>query len=285
MCCILNLSPHLLLRLCESVYAILFTLYLGYRDQLRIAALPTFETGLLTSWCRVIRWRRLVMSERLVRCFYYVLWLITVWAEPVVYTWKNRTILPINELAIINGQEFPNIDFAPPLMVRKDGSLFLTVTVVDNDAWINIALNSFVSLAKLHNVSGLTIMTMNDRRLATIFRKLGLYAYDATSTISTFPADFNPEQSVASWSWGAIIFLRFNAWIEAFRRGIGFCSIDTDVTYNREVLFVRHRDQQYADITTQGHIKKVNPKSKNKCKLTAVQDFCVSPDYAYELSS
>ena len=100
--------------------------------------------------------------------------------------------------------------------MRGDGALFLSVTLVDSEAWIGMALNSFISYAKLNNVSGLTIMTMNDERLGSVFRRLGLFTYDAKATIATFPEDFRLEKPLPSWSWGAIIFLRFNAWFEAF---------------------------------------------------------------------
>lgn len=196
----------------------------------------------------------------------FALYLVFVCSDPVVHVWNNRTVLPIGELAIVHGQQFPHIDFDPPLNVRKDGSLFLSVTVVDNDAWINIALNSFVSLAKYHNISGLTIMTMNDARLGSVFKRLGLFTYDAKATIAQFPPDFRLEKALPTWSWGAIIFLRFNAWFEAFRRGIGFCSIDTDVTYNQDVLYMKNNNHDFADISTQGRLEKKVPGVNNACK-------------------
>lgn len=198
-------------------------------------------------------------------CFILINWSNAISAGPVTHVWNNRSISPIGELALLKNQEFAHISFDPPLEIRQDGSLFLSVALVDSESWINLALNSFVSLASHHNISGLTVMTMNDKRLASVFTRLGLYAYDASSTIEGFPEVFRLKNPLTSWSWGAVIFLRFNAWFEAFRRGIGFCFIDTDVTYNRELFFVRDRNGKFVDISTQGEASAITPNSGHQC--------------------
>lgn len=187
-------------------------------------------------------------------------------AAPVMHVWNDREVLPIRELALIHKHEYTHRNFDPPLNVRDDGALFLSVAMVDSEAWINLALNSFVTFAKYQNISGLTIMTTGDDRLGAVFRKLGLFTYDAKATVASYPPEFRLEHPLPSWSWGAIIFLRYNAWFEAFRRGIGFCLVDTDVTFNKDVFFARDKNGHYVDIAIQGDLEAISPKAGLKCK-------------------
>ncbi len=97
----------------------------------------------------------------------------------MVHAWNERAVLPIKELELIHRCEFPHKNFDPPLIVREDGALFLSVALVDSEAWINLALKSFVTYAKHQNISSLTVMTLSDTRLETISKRLGLFTYDA----------------------------------------------------------------------------------------------------------
>lgn len=197
-------------------------------------------------------------------------------SAPVVHDWNSREVLPIKDLAVIHGHEFPHNNFDPPLIVRDDGAQFLSVAMVDSEAWINLALNSFVTFAKHQNISGLTIMTTGaDDRLASIFRRLGLFTYDARATVASYPPEFRLEHPLPSWSWGSIIFLRYNAWFEAFRRGIGFCLVDTDVTFNKDVFFARDKNGHFADISIQGDLAAITPKAGHKCKCPLLRDSVV----------
>jgi hypothetical protein len=191
--------------------------------------------------------------------------------KEVVYEWNNRNLLPISKLSLEKNKEYPNILFNPPLAVRGDGKRFLLVSVVDGEEWINIAINSLASLARYTNVSAVTVMTTNNHKVGEIFRRLGLYVYDAKDTIATFPPDFRLEHPLPSWSWGSIIFLRFNTWFEAFRRGVGFCSLDTDVTYNKIVLFAKNRDNSFSDISIQGRVASAVKNAENICKHLIVR--------------
>jgi hypothetical protein len=169
----------------------------------------------------------------------------------IVKEWNTRQLSPVSQLALVPGNEFPFLEFNPPLLRRGDGATFVSVALVEHPEWIGLALNSLVSLSRFANVRGVTVMTVGDPNLADIFNRVGLYTYNANTIVGTFPADFLPDKHIPNWSWGEIIFLRFNLWIESFRRGIGFCSLDLDVTYNKNVIFPTINGK-FADISMQG---------------------------------
>ena len=198
--------------------------------------------------------------------------------------WGARKVNAISELAMIPDTEFTHANFDPPIHVRGDGAAFLSIAIVDSDAWINLALNSFVSLARFQSINGVTVVTLDDNgQIEMVFKKLGIYAYNANPTIAKFPEDFRKDKALPNWSWGAVIFLRFNLWIEAFRRGVGMCNLDVDVTYNRDFLFganSRHESHvvhdadiaagndvaEYLDIVMQGRQVPMKPLMKtNEC--------------------
>ena len=110
---------------------------------------------------------------------------------------------------------------------------------------------------------------MNNPEIANIFRRLGFYAYDAGDLVTTFPPDFQPAK-ILSWSWNEIIFLRFNLWMEAFKRNIGFCSLDLDVTYNQNVFFGPEKDGTYSDISMQGMQLPLDHRKEEDIPCTAI---------------
>ena len=190
-------------------------------------------------------------------------------ASKGTFNWNNREIAPLQQLALIEGRELPYTDFDPPIGYRGDGAPFISVAVIDNPKWISMALNSFISLAKYHNLKSITIMTVGNEDLKKVFQRLGLYAYNAAPTIATFPPDFQLDKHLPYWSWGEIIFMRFNVWFEAFRRGIGYCSLDMDVTYSQDVLYGAF-EGDYFDVTMQGEqVPPMPPFAKDdNCKYT-----------------
>ena len=191
-----------------------------------------------------------------------------------VRDWNTRKVEQVEKLSLLPGQEFTYRNFDPPLHLREDGAPFMAVAVVDSASWVALALNSFVSIAKYHSINGITVMTEDDGQLEKIFKRLGIYAYNANSTIKTFPPDFGVDKRLPNWSWGEIIFMRFNLWFEAFRRKVGFCSLDLDVTYSQNVLFPKVNGK-YVDIAMQGHVINKDPAQKNShCKCSTYVDMC-----------
>lgn len=174
--------------------------------------------------------------------------------------------LSTKELSILSdgiGYSFPGFD--PPLYVRGDGKKFLCIAFVDGANWIDLALNNFISMAKANmTTKSITIITLSDQ-IVDIFTRLGFYAYNAAPAIAQYPPDFQPSKRYPHWSWGEIIFMRFNFWIESFRRELGFCSLDLDVVYDDNVLFGGDREG-FADITMHGYSVSAAPREPNKCK-------------------
>ena len=187
--------------------------------------------------------------------------------QNVQYNWNQRQLAPISALALIKGREYPYKNFDPPLFIREDGAPFISVAVIDNPVWITMAVNNLVSTARYQNLSGITIMTVGtySNKIASVFKRLGLYTYNANPTIDTFPPDFKPDKHLPHWSWGEIIFMKINLWFEAFRRGIGFCSLDLDVSYNTDVFGTKF-ERGYPDIIMQGELIPKGSVPNNECK-------------------
>jgi hypothetical protein len=183
---------------------------------------------------------------------------------------RSASIIPKEELSLLPNREFPYNNFDPPLFLREDDAPFMAVAVLDSYHWISLALNSLVSLAKFHSINGVTVMTEGNEELEKIFRRLGIYAYNANDTISTFPEDFSIHNRLPNWSWGEIIFMRYNLWFEAFRRRVGFCSLDLDVTYNQDVLFSKNGGESFSDVTMQGNVLPADRYHKHKTCKTSI---------------
>ena len=197
--------------------------------------------------------------------------------------WNEREI--ITNLSLVEGKVFPFENFNPFIARREDGSDFVSVALVDHPGWIGMALNSFFSLIKFQSRHSITILTVNNPEIANIFRRLGFYAYDAGDLVTTFPPDFQPAK-ILSWSWNEIIFLRFNLWMEAFKRNIGFCSLDLDVTYNQNVFFgpEKEKDGTYSDISIQGMQLPLDHGKEEAvpCKATSLHFLTIFP-FSYPL--
>jgi hypothetical protein len=167
--------------------------------------------------------------------------------------WNSHAVQSISKFSMVpDGVEYKLKKFNPPIFERGDGAPFLTVALVDDADWISLALNSFITLKKYQDPKTITIVTVDDMELTSIFRRLGFYVYDAGPVVKTYPKPFRGNIALPFWSWGEIIFTRFNMWVEAFRREIGFCSLDLDVTYAHNALYGKINGT-YADISMQGN--------------------------------
>ena len=181
-------------------------------------------------------------------------------------SWNSDKPLPISELSVIKNKEFTFHSLAMPVSKRGDGSPFVTVVIIDSPLWIGLALNMLVSIARFLDLKTITVMTAGREPIDIIFKRLGLYTYNANSTIDKFPPDFRSSKHVSSWSWGEIIFLRYNLMIEAFRRRLGICMLDVDVTIN-DNIFGKSVGGKFFDIVVQGDRFPANTSLPgNKCK-------------------
>lgn len=166
--------------------------------------------------------------------------------------WNQRSVESITKFSMVpDGVAYTIPDFNPLLFKRDDGAPFLSVALVDNPDWINLALNCFLSMKQFLDLKSVTILTVNNPEIKAIFERLGFYVYDVGELSKTFPPEFHADVPLPNWSWGEIIFTRFNMWVEAFRRHVGFCSLDLDVAFTQNVLFAKI-DGVYADISMQG---------------------------------
>lgn len=179
--------------------------------------------------------------------------------------WNSDHLFPISQLSLIKDKEFAFDSLEMPIARRTDGSLFVFAVLIDNPLWIGLALNSLVSISKFVDLRAITVMTIGSEPIDTIFKRLGLYTYNASSSTDKFPQDFRPAKQL-TWSWGEIIFLRYNLMIEAFRRKLGLCVFDLDTTFNDDI-FGKNEDGKFFDIVTQGDRLPTNKNlSGNECK-------------------
>jgi hypothetical protein len=189
----------------------------------------------------------------------------------IVQNWNDRPVKPIEELCTYKKvdcqDEFVIHGFNPHLRVRGDGSAFLIVAVVEDTSWLLLTLNMLVSRAKFHDLKGVTITT-EDSTVENVFRRLGFYVYRTEESTKQFPASFNRKINTTEWSWGSLLFMKHNMWIEAFRRGVGFCSLDCDTTFVQDVLF-----DPGVDITMEGLQVKKHHSRTNLCKRGWIQQF------------
>lgn len=180
--------------------------------------------------------------------------------------WNSDKPLPISELSVFKKKEFAFNSLAMPVAKRGDGSPFVTVVLVDSPIWIGLALNMLVSMAKFVDLKYFTVMTAGREPVDIIFKRLGLYTYNANSTIAKFPPEFRSSENVSNWSWGEVIFLRYNLMIEAYRRKLGICMVDLDITVKNDV-FWKSVDGKFFDIVVQGEqLSANNTLSESKCK-------------------